>query len=292
MPNRIIRDGILTSENVDKLGVHAEVFYRRLMSVVDDFGRYTAHPSLLRAACYPLRVDSIREADISRFLTEVQEAGLIALYEVDGKRYLQMNKCDEPRAKKSKYPPMPASANICAQTQTNVPYSYSYSESYSNLHTQAQADSLTFPQGPSAAHKRFRDAYPNKIKPKATDAEFSATVLELVGSRGMTDEQAENYLIGKAEAYATSPAGMPPPPGTEDDFRPSGAEWLKNGRYDEPYSVWMKPNVRSNRNGNGSGGYQRGGKKAPTESVGDGNTIDIDAIIASVPITRSSEKSS
>lgn len=291
MPNRIIRDGILTSENVDKLGVHAEVFYRRLMSVVDDFGRYTAHPSLLRAACYPLRVDSIREADISRFLTEVQGAGLIVLYEVDGKRYLQMNKVDDPRAKKSKYPAVPASANICAQTQTNVPYSYSHSESYSNLHTQAEADALTFPQGPSAAMKRFRDAYPNKIKPKQVYAEFAATVAELVAQRQITDQDAEEFLIEKAEAYAASPAGMPPPPGQDEDFRPSGAEWLKAGRYDEPYSVWMKPNIKGNRNGNGSGGYSRGGKKPPSECVGVGEPIDIEAIIASVPITRSSEKS-
>jgi hypothetical protein len=42
MPVRILREGILTSERVDTLSPAAEVFYRRLMSVVDDFGRFSA----------------------------------------------------------------------------------------------------------------------------------------------------------------------------------------------------------------------------------------------------------
>src|SRR3990167_11311858 len=57
MPNRILREGILSSERINTLSVHAELFYRRLLSVVDDYGRFFAHPALLRSACYPLRVD-------------------------------------------------------------------------------------------------------------------------------------------------------------------------------------------------------------------------------------------
>jgi hypothetical protein len=44
MPNRELREGILTSERINALTFPAEVFYRRLMSVVDDFGRCPAHP--------------------------------------------------------------------------------------------------------------------------------------------------------------------------------------------------------------------------------------------------------
>jgi len=105
VPNRILRPGILTSERVNALKPHAELFYRRLMSVVDDFGRYSAHPQILRAHCYPLRIDEVREADISRFLTEVQDAGLIALYAVDGRNYLEMKDFrQQMRAEKSAYP--------------------------------------------------------------------------------------------------------------------------------------------------------------------------------------------
>lgn len=80
MPSRIIREGILTSERINSLSFPAEVFYRRLMSVVDDFGRFDARLSMLRASCYPLKVDVVREADISRWIAECEKAGVIALY--------------------------------------------------------------------------------------------------------------------------------------------------------------------------------------------------------------------
>lgn len=64
MPVRLVREGILTSESVDQLSDQAEIFYRRLMSVVDDFGLYHGNPKLLRAACYPLRLDRVSDADV------------------------------------------------------------------------------------------------------------------------------------------------------------------------------------------------------------------------------------
>ena len=54
MPNMILREGILTSERVNSLTTEEEIFYRRLISVVDDYGRYYAKPELLRSACFPL----------------------------------------------------------------------------------------------------------------------------------------------------------------------------------------------------------------------------------------------
>src|SRR5690606_33624040 len=62
MPNRILREGILTSPRIAKLGWPEEVFYRRLMSVVDDFGRYYADPGLLRAACYPRQLNKVSDS--------------------------------------------------------------------------------------------------------------------------------------------------------------------------------------------------------------------------------------
>src|SRR3990167_1862607 len=120
MPNRIIREGILTSERVNKLAPQAELFYRRLMSVVDDYGRFTAHPGLLRSACYPLRVDEVREADITRWLADVQLAGLIALYAVAGKGYLEMiDFRQQVRAKESRFP-APVANCIADATQVRA----------------------------------------------------------------------------------------------------------------------------------------------------------------------------
>ena len=105
MPNRILRDGIIQSERVDQLCWSAEVFYRRLHSVVDDYGRFYARPSLLRAACYPLKLDRVSDADIGKWLTECVTAGLVSVYQVSGKEYLEVQDFRQQiRAKQSKYP--------------------------------------------------------------------------------------------------------------------------------------------------------------------------------------------
>jgi hypothetical protein len=106
MPNRILREGILTSERIARLGWAEEVFYRRLMSVVDDFGRYYATPMLLRAACYPLHLDKVSDADIGKWTRCAEEAGLVSVYPApDGKRYLQvLDFRQQVRAKDSRFP--------------------------------------------------------------------------------------------------------------------------------------------------------------------------------------------
>jgi hypothetical protein len=112
MPDRYLRSAILMSEPVNSLSVHAELFYRRLMSVVDDFGRYEANPAVLLPACYPMQLNT-RKADISRWLTECEQAGLILLYDVEGKAYVWMLKTETPRAQSSKYPPHPSDDRHC-----------------------------------------------------------------------------------------------------------------------------------------------------------------------------------
>lgn len=112
MPNRILREGILTSERIAKLSWPAEVFYRRLMSVVDDFGRYYANATLLRAACFPLQLEKVSDADIAKWTRETEEAALVSVYPAeDGKRYLQLRDFrQQVRAKASKFPQPPADA--------------------------------------------------------------------------------------------------------------------------------------------------------------------------------------
>jgi hypothetical protein len=114
------------------------------MSVVDDFGRYYATPQLVRAACYPLKLEKVSDSDIGKWLTECVNAALVRVYPAsDGKRYLEVLKFGEPRAKRSRFPdavvaPTPDSGTVdqgdvgtqmqtdvnkCTQTQASVPYS-------------------------------------------------------------------------------------------------------------------------------------------------------------------------
>lgn len=89
MPNRMLRDWT-QSDKVDQLSCQAERFFTRLIMKVDDYGCFYADTRLLKANLFPLKIDKIREADISRWTAECQKAGLIVLYLAVNKKYLQI----------------------------------------------------------------------------------------------------------------------------------------------------------------------------------------------------------
>lgn len=120
MPSRIIREGILTSLAVDRLSRGGELFYRRILNVVDDFGRYHGTPALLRAAAFPLKVDTVSNADIEVWIAECVAAGLVKHYSAGGLPYIEVGKFGEPRAKSSKYPAPTGHADACACLQTDA----------------------------------------------------------------------------------------------------------------------------------------------------------------------------
>jgi len=107
MPNRIIKESICTSENIDQLSAfHETVFYRMIVNC-DDFGRMDARPKILASKLFPLK--DIRPAQMEGALRALTSAELVCLYEVDGKPFLQMKTWDrhqQIRAKKSKFPGM------------------------------------------------------------------------------------------------------------------------------------------------------------------------------------------
>ena len=119
MPNRIIREAILTSERVASLDWAAEVFYRRLHSIVDDYGRHEAGHQLLRAKCYPLQTDSVRVADIARWMAACQKSGVILVYGVNGKQYLEVCDFGQQLRSASKCPAPDDAASNCNQLLAN-----------------------------------------------------------------------------------------------------------------------------------------------------------------------------
>lgn len=93
------------SEKVKCISVYTERFFVRLIMKADDYGCYFANASLLKAHLFPLLLNEVREADISRWMAECQKAGLIVLYEFDNKSYLEINDFDQRlRAKNRKFP--------------------------------------------------------------------------------------------------------------------------------------------------------------------------------------------
>lgn len=154
MPTRLIRDGILTSERVASLSWEAEVFYRRLLSLVDDYGLSDARPSVLRSALYPLQLEKMSECNVQRCLAACETAGLILLFARNGKSFLMVRdfgqslrsapKCPLPdgykaiQTGKSKYQ-LVTPDDDCLQLQTDenscsqlCTYADAYSDAYSD----------------------------------------------------------------------------------------------------------------------------------------------------------------
>jgi hypothetical protein len=110
MPNRIIRESILTSRAVNQLSADAEVFYRRLMSIVDDYGRYEADADILLARLYPLQLSRTSADKCAQMLAECGHAlttdgkALIETYNVNGRIYLQLTNFGQRTRTESKFP--------------------------------------------------------------------------------------------------------------------------------------------------------------------------------------------
>ena len=104
MPTRLIREGILTSERVASLSWEAEVFYRRLLSLVDDYGLADARPSVLRSALYPLQLEKMSECNVQRCLATCETAGLILLFARNGKSFLMVRDFGQSLRSAPKYP--------------------------------------------------------------------------------------------------------------------------------------------------------------------------------------------
>ena len=151
MPNRIIKESICSSENVDQLSPFNETFFYRLIVNCDDYGRMDARSKILSSRLFPLK--DIQPEEVQAALIAMHEAGLIILYEVDGKPYLQMKTWDkhqQVRAKRSKYPSpdssLLSSATICKQMISNdskYPRNPIQSESVSNPNPNPMLDDAT-----------------------------------------------------------------------------------------------------------------------------------------------------
>lgn len=124
MPNRIIREGINSSPRVNQLSPGAEILYRRLLLVADDYGRYYASPVTVRGGCWPTHPSPPCEQDVSNWLTECQQpaSNLLTCYEVNGCKYLQVIDFNQKIRSKSRFPePASRLSADCQQIVDNLP---------------------------------------------------------------------------------------------------------------------------------------------------------------------------
>lgn len=229
MPNRILRDGILTSAKLAKLNWAEEVFYRRLMSLVDDFGRYHASPDLLRAHAYPRQLNKVSDTDVVKWIGACQEAGLVSVYPAqDGERYLEIvNFGQQIRATKSKFPAPPAIDSKCLQVPSNEHLDVSVDEDVDEDDKTPRKRSDEPPDGVSDSvwqdFKKLRSAKKSPltdtalqaIKREADKAGYTLEkALETCCARGWTGFKAE-WTVEKPSPADVARQTVPSTPGRD-----------------------------------------------------------------------------
>lgn len=119
MANRILRDWT-DSETIDLLSFQAEVLFIRLFMKADDYGCFHANPKLIKAALFPLK--NTRETEVTAWLTECYNAGLIAFYTANEKKYLVIRNFGQRlRTMNRKFPEPPPEKNPEKPVDSNPP---------------------------------------------------------------------------------------------------------------------------------------------------------------------------
>lgn len=103
MPQRFLRPGITNSERWNKVDWRAQSFYVRLLTLVDDYGRYDGREAILWGQCFALW-NSMHETEHGQVVTisevvqmvqQLQKAQLIECYQAQGKKVLQITQWQE-----------------------------------------------------------------------------------------------------------------------------------------------------------------------------------------------------
>lgn len=162
MPNRIIKESICVSDSIDALTWFEEVLFYRLIVNCDDFGRFDGRIPVIKNRLFPLKED-LTARTVKSGLTKLASAGLVMLYEFEGKPFLYLptwNDHQSVRAKKSKYPSpeegVPSSEYDCEQMhadESECPRNPIQSNSYSYSISESNAD----------AFARWWEVYPKKV---------------------------------------------------------------------------------------------------------------------------------
>lgn len=116
MPQRFLKPGITNSEKWNTCGWMAQSFYIRLLTLVDDFGRYESHLSMLRGHAFAMR-DDVKAEKMEELCRELSDKDLVIFFECNGKQFLQItNWREKPRADESRFPTFD---NTCKQMFTD-----------------------------------------------------------------------------------------------------------------------------------------------------------------------------
>ncbi len=166
MPNRIVKESIRTSKTVNSMTDFQFRFWMYLITYVDDYGRGSADPELIKGFVFPRR-KGITEDTIKKTLAELATIGSIHLYDVEGESYFCFpNWSDHQRVqtKKSKFPEPVENNNPRLST-----VSHREPPPESNpIQSESELESESNPKGAVFTNRELQEALDGFIKMRKT----------------------------------------------------------------------------------------------------------------------------
>lgn len=106
MPNRLIREGLLDSDRYWSVTIEARQLYLHLMLLADDLGLVSLAPAFVRRRCFD---EKPSDEKVTRLITELSDADLVRVYQVDGGRFGFIPRFQQRlRVKRIRHPEPPA----------------------------------------------------------------------------------------------------------------------------------------------------------------------------------------
>lgn len=128
MPQRFLRPGITGSKKWNRCDYQAQSFFIRLITLVDDHGRFEADPELLRSLAFPRGGPDGKMLSLENICLQLQalvSKDMVQVYQIDGKEYLQLLTWQEKPRSESRFPAPPCKQMLANENKCLLPSSSS-----------------------------------------------------------------------------------------------------------------------------------------------------------------------
>ena len=209
---RTIKPEFWTSEQIVECSPNARLMFIGLMNFADDNGVHPAKPMRIKMQVFP--GDAFSSDDISSFISELDDAGLINTYEVDGEDFLQITgfskhqKIDQPSYKfplpNGKVPENPRRRRSIQSTDKTDEQTANSSERSENV--RRTDGECSHPEGNG---KEGNGKEIGADAPAGKPAKVSVTAKDLVSDYGISQQHAAEWLaVRKAKRLTLTKTAM------------------------------------------------------------------------------------
>jgi hypothetical protein len=123
MPQRFLKPGLTHSKRFNQVSWFSQALFVRLITLVDDFGRFESDPVLLTSLAFPRGGPASEPVDpvtVQLALRQLVDVDLILLYRVADTSYLQLNRWVERHRSASRFPaPDTLTTNVSSLTTSD-----------------------------------------------------------------------------------------------------------------------------------------------------------------------------